>query len=252
MASLSVATINPLVDNSLITQEAFNQIVDIHEQDEFTTPEIEAISAVFATHSVEDKYSLQLLHRHFPLPEDGLVVTEEIAPDVQVSKVTQVHDIDIGKLRGQLYYVNPQGKFQAYEYEYGDPVEFPEQFLVDLIGVVEKTGLKNRFALASTATESGSKPSREWEIGSQATVTVKGRIARPMDDHSISVNIRFEKNFEKGSMGFQLGSGYEETKKGTHSVLYMVGSCSSLRSDEPFDFCEMDIVQILRAQGFIH
>ena len=252
MATFSVATINPLVDNSLITQDAFDQIVDIHDQDEFTTPEIEAIGAIFTAHSVEDKYSLQLLHRHFPLPKDSLVVTEEIAPDVQVSKVTQVHDVDIGKLRGQLFYLNPQRKFQAYEYEYGDPVEFPEQFLVDLIDVVEKTGLKNRFALASTAIESGSKPSREWEIGSQATVTVKGRIARAMDGHSISVNILFEKKSEKGPMGFQLGSGYEETKKGTHSVLYMVGSCSSLRSDEPFNFCEMDIVEILRAEGFIH
>jgi len=52
-------------------------------------------------------------------------------------------------------------------------------------------------------------------------------------------------------MTFQLGSGYEETKKGTHSVLYMVWSCSCLRSDEPFNFRETDIVEILKAEGFI-
>lgn len=80
---------------------------------------------------------------------------------------------------------------------------------------------------------------------------MKGSPTCEIDDPSISVNFRYQRKFDKAPMTFQLGSGYEETKKGTHSVLYMVWSCSCLRSDEPFNFRETDIVEILKAEGFI-
>jgi hypothetical protein len=250
MTALTLLAASALIEPRIITKHQFDKITDIHKQQEFTEEEITAIGKIFLAHGVVYKYSLQLLHRHFTLPEKTLVLTQPIELGIAVSKVTPVEDVDLANVRGQLYYLNDDRKFQAYEYEYGPPVDFPEMFLADLAAFVEQHNMGDRFALASTAAKPGSKPFKEWEIGSQATVMVEGNRALETDGTSIKVNYRYEVP-ERYPPTAKIGGGHEETNRGTHSVLYTSGTCASLRSDQPFDFGNCDIVEVLRDNGYI-
>jgi hypothetical protein len=55
--------------------------------------------------------------------------------------------VDINKIRGALYFINGTGKFQAYEFEYGDPVDIPPGFLRDLSSTLKEFGLEKVVAL---------------------------------------------------------------------------------------------------------
>jgi len=156
----------------------------------------------------------------------------------------------LSNIRGQLYYLNRDRKFQAYEYEYGPPVDFPEEFLRDLITFIQARDIYDRFALASTAGAPNAPPMLEWEIGSQATATVAGeRGIMQTDSEQIKVNWKYSVSSDT----HKLGTGYEKSvKTGNHSVLYMAGSCSALSSDEPFDFKKHDVVDVLHVNGYIH
>jgi len=253
MNSLTTSATCALIEPRIITKQQFDKIVDIHEQEEFTEDEVAAIGEIFHAHRVVHKYGLQLLHRHFTLPEETLVLTEPVEQGINVSKVTSIDDVDLANARGQLYYLNDQGKFQAYEYEYGPPVDIPEAFLIDLAAFVDQHNMRDRFALASTTTDPGSKPFKEWEIGSQATVVIQGDRALDVEGTSIKVSYRFEtsENPEGYPPMAKLGGGHQKTTRGTHSVLYMSGTCSSLRSDQLFDFKNCNIVEVLRGNGLI-
>lgn len=254
MNALPTSSACTLIDACLLTKQQFDRISDIHEQQEFTGEEVAAIGKIFHSHGVVHKYGLQLLHRHFTLPEETLVLTEPVEPGILVSKVTPVDQVDLTNIRGQLYYLNDDGKFQAYEYEYGSPIDIPEAFLKDLALFVEQHNMRDRFALASTTTEPGSKPFKEWEVGSQATVVAEGDRALVTEGTAIKVSYRFEapETTEGHPPIAKLGGGHETSvKTGNHSVLYMQGSCSALRSDEPFDFDKVNIVEVLRENGLI-
>jgi hypothetical protein len=69
-----------------------------------------------------------------------------------------------------LYLLNDDGKFQAYEYEYGEPFSFPDSFLRELSTFIQKNGLRGQIAITSSIpkTETGGV---EIQLGSQATVT---------------------------------------------------------------------------------
>lgn len=238
-----------LIDPRIITKYEFEKIPDIHVQQEFSDEETAAIGDIFRAHNVADKFSLQLLHRHFDIPDGAIVFAESVDPGVVVAKVTTIQDVDLMNARGQLYYLNKDGKFQAYEYEYGPIVTFPEAFLKELLEFIKARDLRDRFALASTTVAPYSAPMLEWQIGSQATVTISGERAIAQTD-STPIKVNWKDSAADGTR--ELGTGYETSiKTGNHSVLYMAGSCSSLSSDEPFDFKKRDIVDVLRASGFI-
>jgi hypothetical protein len=250
MTSVQMRVHSAFIEPRIITKPEFEKIPNIHGQREFSEDETTKIGDIFRAHGVCDKFSLQLLHRHFDIPDGAIVLTEPADPGVFVSKVTPIQEVDLLSTRGQLYYLNDEEKFQAYEYEYGPPVDFSEAFLKDLIAFIQTQDISDRFALASTAGVHNAPPMLEWEIGSQATVTVSGeRAITQIDSEQIKVNWKYSAIPD----AHELGTGYEKSvKTGNHSVLYMAGSCSALSSDEPFDFKKYNVVEVLRANGFIH
>jgi hypothetical protein len=67
-----------------------------------------------------------------------------------------------------LYLLNEEGRFQAYEYEYGAPLSFPDAFLKELASFIQTNGLRDNIAITSSIEE---KPRAEIQQGSEATVT---------------------------------------------------------------------------------
>jgi hypothetical protein len=110
----------------LISAQDFNKITDIHEQKEIDPKHLKAIGAIFRAQHVEKNFGLQLLHRHYAISDGFIALTTPIDHSIVVTKVTPISSVDQSAIRGQLYLLNENGKFQAYEYEYGRPINFPE------------------------------------------------------------------------------------------------------------------------------
>jgi hypothetical protein len=110
-----------------------------------------------------------------------------------VTKLTPLSAIDLAKLRGQLYFLN---EFQAYEYEYGDPVSFPEPFLKELAGYISANGLRGQIALVSAPP---SPQTCEWTVGSQATITIhQERVNVNTNDKASIRNIGYQQQRKHG------------------------------------------------------
>ena len=251
MNALMISITYAFIELCIIIKQ-FDKIVNIHEQEEFTEDKVIAIKQIFHTYRVVHKYGLQLLYRHFTFPEETLILTEPVEQGINVLKVTSINDVDLMNARGQLYYLNEEGKFQAYKYEYGALVDIPEAFLTDLVVFVEHN-IRDWFALAYITTSLSSKPFKKWEIGSQATRVIQRNRAFDVEGTTIEVNYWFEvsENPEGYSPIAKLGGEHPKTIRETYSVLYMSGKCSSLCSNQLFDFENCDIVEVLRDIGFI-
>lgn len=70
-----------------------------------------------------------------------------VDPEISLTKITSVDAVDINAIRGVLYLRNDAGKFQAYEFEYGDPIDIPLVFLEDLSSALKMFGLEKVIAL---------------------------------------------------------------------------------------------------------
>jgi len=169
-----------------------------------------------------------------------------IDDDISATKVTPLDDVNVDELRGQYYFLNEDGKFQAYEYEHGPAEVFPDEFLKDIAGFIVDHNLAHKVAIASTVLQNPT-PSLEWEFGTEATVTASGTIALKKDAKSRAVKV----HWSFASEGPRFEGGCEETTVGNHKVLYLVGNCAALKSNAPFDFDKTDVRKLLRESGMI-
>lgn len=234
-----------LIDPELLPASEFNKIPDIHDQPFGLPPEIvTAIGEIFRKHNVHEKHYLQLLHRHYPMKEGCIAVTKAVDDTMSVTKLTPLNDVDVSELRGQLYFLNDAGKFQAYEYEYGSPVSFPEPFLEDLAGYITANGIKSQIALVSAPP---GRKTYEWSIGSQATVTIhQERVEFSTKDDSPIRNIGYQ--FDDASIA-EVTSTYV-----VHYAVHVYLHCYAkyhILEEEVFDFDKQDIGEHLKARGII-
>jgi hypothetical protein len=158
-------------------------------------------------------------------------------------------DVNVDQLRGQYYFLNEDGRFQAYEYERGPAEVFPDQFLKDIAGFVVKHNLRHKVAVSSAVLQNPI-PSLEWEFGSEATVTASGAIAL-LNTEATSAAVKVHWSFDPESEGPGFEGGCQETTTGTHRVLYLVGNCAELKSNVPFDFDGTDVRKLLLESGMI-
>ena len=158
-----------LIEPKIISPDDFNTLIPhIHDQKEFPADTLEGLQSIYRKHQVQNKYGCQLLHRHYDMPAGSIALTTEIDKSISVTKVTPLATTNLKSIRGQLYLLNEEGKFHAYEYEYGAPVSFPDAFLNDLAAFIQKNGLHDKLAITSSIYDT---PTAEIQIGSEATIT---------------------------------------------------------------------------------
>jgi hypothetical protein len=173
MATLFHVDPSPYLEPQIMLSDDFNKITDIHAQIPLTPDMLHAVAKIFQKHDAYNVHGLQLLHRHYMMPQKCIALTTAINDTISVTKITQLKDVDPDQLRGQLYRLNDAGKFQAYEYEYGPPIQFSNGFLEELAGYIQANDLRDRIAIVADGSERNF-PSREYNLGDAATVTVTG------------------------------------------------------------------------------
>ena len=134
---------------NIISPSDFNAIPDIHDQVDFPyDPALfTTLGKVFKKYYLHERFGVHLLHRHFILPEDHLMLKLKIDEEISVTKVTSLHSIDNLPVRGVLYLLNDMGTFQAYEFEHGDAVDIPSLFLEELAEILRKFKMEKVIAL---------------------------------------------------------------------------------------------------------
>lgn len=214
-------TDNSVLDVAILPAHEFNSsIADIHDQYDLPTDPVivAALADVFQKHNVQECFGIHLLHRHFILPDGHIMFKPPpVESDISLTKITKVDVVDINKIRGTLYFLNDRGKFQAYEFEYGNPLEIPSAFLKDLSSRLKEFDLEKVVALdVSGGTVNRTFPkSLEYTIGNFATVTVETKGG--FESHrltGVSFAIRDGKAWPEAT------DGYSTNVRGTHSVFY--------------------------------
>lgn len=219
-----MASTSQFIQPSILSSQDFNKIPPIHDQKEFDYEMWNAITAVFKQHNVDTKYGPQVLHRHYDMPEGAIALTTR-AEKFSITKITPSNSIDPAAIRGQLYLLNEEGKFQAYEYEYGTPVPFPDAFLEDLANFLRKYDIRERFSLASSAAEQPTTV--EIAVGSEATVSFSSE--------------KFKERKEGGEIFIHI---YIDD-------IFYVGDSGFFPAEKVFDFEKEDIGSLLQQNGFI-
>ncbi|GAM83998.1 hypothetical protein ANO11243_019880 [Dothideomycetidae sp. 11243] len=141
-----------MLSSALISGSTYN---DLPAHEDQVLPEqgvIDSLGALFIKHGVHQTYGLALLHKHFDMKADEVMVHDGLrcAPAVLTKE---------GSLIGRNFYLH-DGVFQAYEYEQG-----PNQ---DVLDIAFLSALKRRLieggihrTLALTKIDIGVPPSEE-------------------------------------------------------------------------------------------
>jgi len=233
----------------LISAHDFNRIPDIHEQSGLAPEILKAIGSIFQDHGVVNDHSLQLLHRHYRMPDNSIALTTSIDECISVTKITPAGTVDLEAIRGQLYLLNKEDKFQAYEYEYGPPVSFSDAFLDELAWFIRKNVLQDKISLVSAA------PVPEFStferaVGSEATVTISCELsANQGDEVTKIVGWKFEDPTVENSSGEQ--DRHSKIKVREVATYQHISCTHTDESSPPVDFSEHDVKTMLRQEGII-
>src|SRR5579862_6670648 len=128
------------METTIISAKDFNEIPLMRRQTDLPSALLDQIASLFIEYGVQDKYGIQLLHRHYDMPDGAIAFTKDVYKPVggisdpalppnyavSVMKVTPLRELEPAGLRGHSYLLNKDNKFQAYEYTYGDPAMFPD------------------------------------------------------------------------------------------------------------------------------
>ena len=109
-----------LENNSrLISAHEFNDLPHLHDQVPFPNDPatIAALSDVFYRHNIHERFALHLLHRHYALPENCIMLKIYVDFKISLTKLESILNVDINTLRGIFYHLDDIKRFQEYEYE---------------------------------------------------------------------------------------------------------------------------------------
>jgi hypothetical protein len=238
----------PHTEYTIISPQVFNAIPDIHDQVDFPTDPafFTALSTAFQKHNVYKRFRLHLLHRHFVLPENCVMLKSDVDADISLMKIAPLDSLQGIPVRGLLYFLNDTGSFQAYEYEQGDAIDIPPAFLEELSTILLEFKMEKVIALdvAGVDTARDVLPNFEYVLGDTATVTVQ--LDKKVEPHHRQTGFTFlEKD---GKLWHQFGEVYAE-KKNTHQVFYD-GKCR-LPSARSLEVDPSEVRRILILNGIL-
>jgi hypothetical protein len=101
-----------------------------------------ALSTAFQKHDVYIRFGVHLLHRHFVLPENCVMLKSDVDANISLTKIAPLIPV-----RGVLYFLNDTGSFQAYEFEQGDTIDISAAFLEELSAILLEFKMEKVIAL---------------------------------------------------------------------------------------------------------
>ncbi|KAK8091039.1 hypothetical protein PG994_000544 [Apiospora phragmitis] len=127
---------------------------------------------LIAAHSLSDKFSIHLVHKHFDVPQDQVMVYEKVqggkTPDFVIMTPRDPKKKVPGRtLRGLYFLATPDDKMQAYEYttEAAADLSAHEDFVKAYATLANGLGVGRIFALGAEGIATVDTPLAEFEMG---------------------------------------------------------------------------------------
>ncbi|KAF2752401.1 hypothetical protein EJ05DRAFT_446719, partial [Pseudovirgaria hyperparasitica] len=107
------------------------------------------IGELFIEHDVQQHYGVGLLHRHFDLQDNQIMLHRLNAGDIDVCSVCDVHSVDATLLVPHSLYLNSMLTFEPFEYSLGDTrvPHFDTSFLDALRDLLISLALRETISL---------------------------------------------------------------------------------------------------------
>jgi hypothetical protein len=145
--------VNSVLDFRILTSHQFNKIPRIEtQQHDYIPGLLGTLLQIWKKYSIGVTFAPHLLHRHFDMPSESLILNQALKndPRVHVSGVLPVSSLEKAQLQPDLLYLNEDGKWQGYEYQLSPPHEWNVDFLKDVRTLLLDQGLNDVVALSSS------------------------------------------------------------------------------------------------------
>ncbi|RMI95600.1 hypothetical protein CDV36_016401, partial [Fusarium kuroshium] len=133
------------------TRDLYNTLPDDHSQPHVTNDHIQNLAAIFVRHNAHDVLGVHLIHGHFQIPEDTVLLGNNFEkPEGRWAKPTKVDTIDLDMVHGHVFMLKDDGVFRAYEYQGGalpDLSRVGKDFLPEFADYLRVNGLTNLLGL---------------------------------------------------------------------------------------------------------
>lgn len=96
----------------------YNNLKDDSGQPEVTADQLQSLAALFIRHNVQNVFGLHLVHGHFQIDEDVIMlgVGLGIGSPGYWTKPTKYVNVDKDSIHGHIYVLSSENHFIAYEY----------------------------------------------------------------------------------------------------------------------------------------
>ncbi|KAK8079492.1 CAAX prenyl protease 1 [Apiospora hydei] len=150
---------------------------------------------LIAGHGLSDKFSIHLVHKHFDVPQDKVMVYEKVkggkTPDFVIMTPRDPKAVPAGTtLRGLYFKTTPDNKMQAYEYTTAPATDLSahEDFVKTYATLANGLGVGHVFALGAEGIATIETPLAEFEMGPYlSTVLVETESLPGLEEMSSSV-----------------------------------------------------------------
>ncbi|MCJ1410071.1 hypothetical protein MMC19_004156 [Ptychographa xylographoides] len=101
----------------------YNNLNDDSEQPEVTADQLQALAELFTRHNAQDIFGVHLVHGHFQIDEDTIMLGIDLGTDSLGYWTHPVKSAKVDKdnIHGHIYVLSTENQFVAYEYR-GGPV----------------------------------------------------------------------------------------------------------------------------------
>lgn len=161
----------------------YNDAALLRDQDfDIARSTLHQIADIFFRYEAHERFSVSLLHRHYTIPSDFVMVHEYIDErDICIAEPFGIRD-----LCPRIYSLNPQGQFIPFEYEITSPgaISAENAFLDELGAFILRNCLEKQIGLSIVASTGGFWT--EWLLPGIAG-TVATRSAEELRDHNDNI-----------------------------------------------------------------
>ncbi len=198
------------------------RIVQI-QSPEVSEHHLQSLASLFIRHGTQDKFGLHLVHGHFKIDEDTIMLGSGFGENFSGSwtKPTRSMDVDRDKIHGHIYVLSIENQFIAYEYRKGaSPVnkrEMHPAFFDELTKYLARNDLAGLLGLQvlNSPTVLGERM-LEFVLGREGTVMLGEQDVNHGGIYRIT-GWSFEQS-EDGIISVKGGESHARTVRGTHQV----------------------------------
>jgi hypothetical protein len=149
-----IISIMDILKDTFIPFSTYNtlpHISEVNQVPEVCSTDLEDLRGLLAKHKVPRGVSIRLVHKHFDVQDGEVMMFKNVVlPSLDtVQAMRPIQSTNVSNLRGIHFFVDQDGKLQAYEYSTAEVPNLSKfgEFLAEFCCMVTKRGLQRKLGL---------------------------------------------------------------------------------------------------------